>query len=303
MQVLPIQFWHDDWEPVERDVSDRTGEFIGGSDVPVIMGENPYKTPLMLYYEKKGLWKAEETEPMVIGKEIEEFIVHMFEKRSGYSVYSLPAIKKEPFIVHVDGIAINQNGDLAIVEIKNLNAFNKNWEYYYWQLLAYMHALDIHHGFLSILIGGNKFITQEYYYDEGDAKKMLTKVNEFLAMLRSNTPPDPVGNANEYKTLVDILSDTEGIIKSDELDTLVLQLDEVKSQKKELEKEERRLKALITQMMEEKGATVIVGKEHIAELKTYRKRVVDTEAAKGLGAIKEIEYKQLRISKGGMKDE
>lgn len=301
MEMLPLHYWKENWKVIQRAPSDRTGEYIGGSDVPIIMGENPYKTPLMLYYEKKGLWKQEETENMIIGREIEEFIIHMFEQRSKMKVYSLPAIENKPFIVHVDGIAVDRNGDLAIVEIKNLNAFNKNWEHYYWQLLAYMHALDIHHGFLSILIGGNRFITQEYYYNEDDAKKMLEKVNEFLEMLRNNTPPQPIGNTHEYKTLVEIMDDVDGVIKDDSLDVLADKLDEIKEQIKELEKQADEIKSKILQKMELHNANVMVGVGRVAELKTYKRRVVDTEKAKGLGAVKEIEYKQLKISrnKGG----
>jgi predicted phage-related endonuclease len=35
---------------------DRTG-YIGGSDIAAILGLSPYKTPLDVYLEKRGLWE------------------------------------------------------------------------------------------------------------------------------------------------------------------------------------------------------------------------------------------------------
>lgn len=294
-EMLPLMYWKKSWKVSKKKAEDREGIFIGGSDVPTIMGENPYKTPLMLYYEKKGMWQPEETEAMVIGREIEDFIVHMFEEKYKMKVYTLPAIEKKPFIIHVDGIALTETGELAVVEIKNLNAFNKHWQHYYWQLLAYMHVLGIERGFLSILTGGNKFFTQEYWYDKNDARLMEAYVKGFVERLKNDIPPEPKGTSNEYATLIDVLDDVEGVAKDEELDELVSQINEVQAKIKELKKQEDLLRGKILKKMEEEGARMLVGKTAIAELKTIKRKSVDTKAAKENGFIKEIEYKQLRI--------
>jgi len=290
-EMLPLKYWNKDWKACNRLKKERTGLLISGSDVPTIMGENPYKTPLMLYYEKKGMWQPEQTEPIFIGKEIEEFIIHMFEEKQKMKFYTLPALEKDPFVVHVDGVALTENGELAVVEIKNLNVFNRHWKHYYWQLLAYMHVLGIERGFLSIMFFGKKFFIQEYKYDENDAKLMMEKVNEFVERLKNNNPPELAGTSKEYEILLDILDEVDGVAKDNDLDKIVSHINEVQEQIKELKQQEDFLKGKILKKMEEKGVKMLIGETAIAELKTIKRKNVDKSSVLN----KKGEYKQLRI--------
>jgi predicted phage-related endonuclease len=55
---------------------------IGGSDIAVILGLNPYKTPLDLYLEKRGIWRDEgESEAAHWGRVMEPVLVREYSRR------------------------------------------------------------------------------------------------------------------------------------------------------------------------------------------------------------------------------
>jgi len=304
-EQLPQEFWKENWQVSDFTVKDRTHGYIGGSDVSTIMGQNPFKSPLMLWYEKKGLWKAEETQPMVIGREIEEFIIQKYEREENVQVYSLPAILGEPFVVHVDGIVIDPFGSLKVVEIKNIGAFNKHWGHYYWQVLAYMHALGLQEADLAMLIGGNDFVIKHFQYNPEDAQRMLTEIDKFLKMLNGDVPPAPSGIENETDMLLELLN-YEGEQVYPDLDSAYSRLSEIREAKKQLETEETEIKNRILELMNEKQVNVMVGQNVIAHVKTIKRKVLNTEGFKDEleKYYKEIEYKQLnfKAKKGGKKN-
>ena len=77
MQTLQSQLPSQDW------VAERAN-YIGGSDVATILGENPYSTPLQLYLRKKGaLPPMEETPILRFGHFFEQILAIHFEEVTG----------------------------------------------------------------------------------------------------------------------------------------------------------------------------------------------------------------------------
>jgi len=77
---------------------------IGGSDVAVIMGLNPYKTPLQLWHDKTG--RAEPTpdnEAMRIGRDLEDYVATRYAERTGFMVRKHNAQISDPEYPHFIG--------------------------------------------------------------------------------------------------------------------------------------------------------------------------------------------------------
>lgn len=109
-----------------QETQDRT-KSIGGSDAGVIVGVDPYKTELALYYEKHGDIAPED----ISNKEVVEFgilmepvIAELYTRRSGKNVRNINRVlvhKKYPWMTcNLDRDVINEDG---IVECKNTGAF------------------------------------------------------------------------------------------------------------------------------------------------------------------------------------
>jgi len=66
---------HTPTEGMEKDAwLEKRRSFIGGSDAGAVMGLSHYGSPLMVYAEKKGMGKVEETDAMLRGSIMEPFI-------------------------------------------------------------------------------------------------------------------------------------------------------------------------------------------------------------------------------------
>jgi predicted phage-related endonuclease len=283
------------------DHQDRT-KFYGGSDMPAIVGEDPYKTPLMLWYEKKGLYVPEQTEQMLIGKEMEKPIINVFKNKTGYVVYDeVPsATKKPPFelslpvIGHADGIVF-VDGEPAILEIKNLNAFNKNWDHYKWQVLLYMWLYNVKRGMLVILRGGSQLIFEIFDMNEEDLDYMFEMLQKFDYYLKHDIRPDAMGTDREIDLLMQLQNyDLE--VKLD-IDSIVEEYVTLGEEISRLKKEQNKLKALILEELEQKKAGIGVTDNYVVKL------VKGVRKIKPVLEEKEVEYKQLRIKKRGKDEE
>ena len=84
-------------------------QFLGGSDIGVLMGVNPYRTPYQLYLEKRGeLAPPEENDAMRWGSAFEEFIRSEAIRLTGLTFRRSKKRYRHPdysfLVAHVDGI-------------------------------------------------------------------------------------------------------------------------------------------------------------------------------------------------------
>ncbi|MDD7511029.1 MAG: YqaJ viral recombinase family protein [Peptostreptococcaceae bacterium] len=132
-----------------QDVTKDRAKYIGGSDIPVIMGISPFKKRFELLQEKAEIKDNEfngntYTEyGNVLEPKIRAYINKKYETE-----YLEDVLIKEPFRGHFDGY----NGK-SILEIKTTSQIKENvedYKVYLVQLVLYMHLANVKDGILAI---------------------------------------------------------------------------------------------------------------------------------------------------------
>lgn len=205
-------------------MEDRT-KYIGGSDVGAILGVNPWRTPLDVFYEKTGLKEIEnvENEYMYWGKKLEPLIIdrfidlynEMFPEKINSQIEKCPSIKfhsKYNFLAaHIDAIIYEKDLQTTrnifrantILECKTSGNFVKNqWGeefsdeipiYYKMQVAHYLNIYDIPLAYIAVLFGGNELKIYEYHRNIEFEKEIEKKLVDFWENnVLKLEPPMPV---------------------------------------------------------------------------------------------------------------
>lgn len=160
----------------------RTGG-IGGSDVSIIAGINPFKSVYQLWLEKTGQTEPEEqqSEYAHFGTLLEPIVRKEFMERTGIKVrqkHMLLQSEEFPFMyADVDGV-IHEDGALCIFEAKTASAYKQDtWEEevpapYILQVQHYMAVTGAKKTYIAALVGGNHF----YYHEVLRDDEMIAKI-------------------------------------------------------------------------------------------------------------------------------
>ena len=150
---------------------------IGGSDVSIIAGINPFKSVHQLWLEKTGQAEPEEegSEYTHFGTLLEPIVRKEFMERTGIKVrqkHMLLQSEEDPFMfADLDGV-INENGELCIFEAKTASAYKQEvWEEevpapYILQIQHYMAVTGAKKTYIAALVGGNHFFYHVVERDE-----------------------------------------------------------------------------------------------------------------------------------------
>ena len=150
---------------------------IGGSDVSIIAGINPFKSVYQLWLEKTGQVEPEEegSEYTHFGTLLEPIVRKEFMERTGIKVrqkHMLLQSEEHPFMfADLDGV-INENGELCIFEAKTASAYKQEvWEKevpapYILQVQHYMAVTGAKKTYIAALVGGNHFFYHVVERDE-----------------------------------------------------------------------------------------------------------------------------------------
>ena len=156
---------------------------IGGSDVSIIAGINPFKSVYQLWLEKTGQVEPEEegSEYTHFGTLLEPIVRKEFMERTGIKVrqkHMLLQSEEYPFMfADLDGV-INEDGQLCIFEAKTASAYKQEvWEEevpapYILQIQHYMAVTGAKKTYIAALVGGNHFF---YHVVERD-EEMIAKI-------------------------------------------------------------------------------------------------------------------------------
>lgn len=156
---------------------------IGGSDVSIIAGINPFKSAHHLWLEKTGQIEPEQTDSEYahFGTLLEPIVRKEFTERTGIKVrqkHMLLQSEEYPFMfADLDGV-INENGELAIFEAKTASAYKQEvWENgvpapYILQVQHYMAVTGAKKTYIAALVGGNHF----YHHVIERDKEMINKI-------------------------------------------------------------------------------------------------------------------------------
>lgn len=163
---------------------------IGGSEIGTIMGVNPWKSAIELFYQKSGAFsaKTDYNTPMFMGNILEPIVADLFEfwDDGGNLIHNYVSGLRQRKLYEVDGYVLNSDypnmffspdrliadkpvkrmSNLihknieGIVEIKTISNWSaKQWEggmppSYYLQLQTYLMGLDVEEGYLVSLKDG-----------------------------------------------------------------------------------------------------------------------------------------------------
>lgn len=175
---------------MQKSVSEDREKFIGGSDVPIIMGLSHFKDRFILLLEKAGLKEIEQVNNSyveygnIMEPKIRQYINTLFQRN-----FKEDKLIKDDIRCHFDGI-----DDDMILEIKTSSAIHENindYKIYLVQLLFYMMNANIENGMLAIYERPSDFDEnfdsdrlQIFTIKKSDYKELCDEINEAVKQFR-----------------------------------------------------------------------------------------------------------------------
>lgn len=222
---------------------------IGGSDVSIIAGINPFRSVHQLWLEKTGQVEPEETESEFthFGTLLEPIVRKEFTERTGIKVrqkHMLLQSEEYPFMfADLDGV-INENGEMCIFEAKTASQYKmETWEEgvpagYILQVQHYMAVTGAKKTYIAALVGGNHFIYHVVERDEEMIGKIIAMEKYFWEYhVLGGVEPVPDGSEATTEYFNKKFSDSDGttIELPEEVLAICDEYDRISSELKALE--------------------------------------------------------------------
>jgi len=234
---------------------------IGGSDIAAIMNISPFATPLDVYRDKMNpeVIYEEETEDLKRGKRVERYILQEYcEVNDCKLEVNLPTVihPEYPFMRgNIDAKVVGQN---VIVEAKSTKCPIAKWEkgipeYYRTQAGFYGLLADPDRVDIPVLFSNWQYACFTYWRDSEFEDRIKKAVIDFWNNhILTGTPPEP-SNPTELQAIYPKIEDTKTIKADNEIREKVSLWQEVSIKRKELEKQEEKLKIEIQRFMGDAG--------------------------------------------------
>lgn len=263
---------------------------IGASEAAAALGLNPYRTPLEVWMNKKGLLEIEETPSMRLGTRLEPVIAEMYQDHTGLELEPAPTLfyTKNPIIFATpDRIVKGRHKGL---EIKTANArMAEQWgeegtdevpHYYLIQCILCMAVTDLPEWDVAALIGGSDFRIYTIHRDLDIEKTIIERLLEWWEMyIVGNREPeiDPSRSCAEYLA-AKYPRNFKPLKEADETtEQLLSRLAEVKNHLKSFEEQEEAIKNLLKNYIgDADGVQGVAGKA--TWKKTADSSVIDYES-------------------------
>lgn len=267
----------------EIGVKDRMS-YIGGSDVPAILGISPWKSAFEVYLEKTAQKRPDDLsgiERVRWGTILEEIVAREYAERTGRSlrrVNRLIRSKSYPFMAaHIDRNVLNERG---ILECKTAGVMQaKYWgeegtdqipDHYLPQVMHYLYVTEADWCDVAVLIGGNDFRIYRIEKDEEYFAFLVEAELEFWARVVELVPP-AVGNAAEAK-MAWPRTKVGTVAADDEAYRAWKQLADVTRDVAVLEERSDELKAVMMAQMKDIGDTLVYDGKTLATWKEQKGR-------------------------------
>lgn len=185
---------------------------IGGSQVGTIAGLNKWESPYTAWAKYTGKISSEipDSPAMEWGRRLEAVVLQKFkdvhpELEVIDEVGTWQNVERPYQIANPDGIAVDEHGNLAIIEIKTAR-FPDDWDagvplYYLTQVQWYLSCLDIQRAYVAVLIGGSDYREFEIEADHFQQQADIALVEQFLAAAEKDIAPDWDGSQSTYETV------------------------------------------------------------------------------------------------------
>ena len=265
---------------------DRT-KIIGASDVPALLGIDPFCSPLMLWSIKTGEVEPKDisdNESVFWGNKLERQVSDVFAERHNVKLiaYKKRFIHKTMpyFSCELDNIIA---GTDTIVEIKTVNAHAwKHWEKQdelpakvIAQVMAQMGLAKRKDAWVFCLCGGQRSVEKYLKFDPEFYVMIEERVAQFWQMVLDKTPPMAMGLDNEF--IVELYpKHGEQIQKIEEVNDKIGLLQQVKGSIADLETQKDELEAGIKQIIGD--AAGVQTSEYLVTWKRQMQTRLDTEA-------------------------
>lgn len=185
---------------------------IGASDAAAVFGLSPYKSPLMLYFEKRAEIETPvlEREALYWGRILQSPIALRYGHETGRIVeeadpYTIRRHPTHPFITaSLDAEAIptptSQRPPAdgkGVVEIKNAGFFKReDWRdepplAFQIQAQHQMFVTGAQWASVAALVGGQEFFWTDIPRHNGFINVLVNRVGEFWSQIQSGIPPEP----------------------------------------------------------------------------------------------------------------
>lgn len=175
-------------------------EYLGASDAPVIMGLDPWRSPLAVWVEKRvGPQETEESEPMYWGNRLEGVVADEYTTRTARETWQY-----DPFDIVVSRERTWQAATIdrfvggerpGVLEVKTASAYRAgDWTdaapmHYQIQLQHQLAVTDYQWGSLAVLIGGQQFRFADIERDDELIAEMLEREETFWKSVVSGAEP------------------------------------------------------------------------------------------------------------------
>lgn len=221
---------------------------IGGSDVSVIMGLNPWKSAYALYMEKSGQVEPDdlsENEYVYWGTVLEAAVANRFTELTGKKVRKCGTLQDDEYpymLANVDRLVV---GEEAGLECKTASTYKKDeWEgenvpdAYYCQCQWYMMVTGFNVWYIACLIGGNHFEHKAIPRNEKFIQEMRAAVVEFWENMQNGIAPEIDGSESTSEAMRKQYGDVDNentVMLPSTCNALITRYDELKATKKVLE--------------------------------------------------------------------
>lgn len=190
---------------------------IGGSDAAAIVGMNPWSSPYSVWADKLGkLPEKEDTEPMRLGRDLEDYVAKRFTEATGKKVRRENAIITNPDFpfahANVDRMVVGEDAGLECKTTRTLNVKPfKNGEFpeqYYAQCVHYMMVTGAAKWYLAVLVLGEGFYWYCIARDDAEITALACAEGDFWKCVKEKTPPLTDGDKATTEALSVIYADS-----------------------------------------------------------------------------------------------
>lgn len=287
---------------------------IGGSDVSVIAGINPFKSVHQLWLEKTGQAEPEQTDSEYahFGTLLEPIVRREFTERTGLKVrqkHMLLQSEEHPFMLaDLDGVIRDEDG-MAVFEAKTASAYKQEvWEEgvpapYILQVQHYMAVTGARRTYIAALVGGNRFFHHIVERDEEIIGKIISMEKIFWErhVLGGMEPlPDGSEATTDYFNTKFSRSNGETVMLPEEALPVCVEYDRLSEEMKRLETAKNAAANQLKSFLKE-AETGIIG-DRVVTWKQISKSTVDTKRLKAekpevySSFLKDSSYRRLSVA-------
>lgn len=277
--------------------------YLGGTDVAAIVGENQFKSPLQVWYDKKGLSDDFDNPKMRMGREREPFVVDRYVEKTGEAVVETGTVVHPTigfFAANPDRLLVNRPGILECKTGINRHRGTFGWgepgtdqvpRTYLIQCVWYLGICN--RDFCDLAFEDRETCETNIYrvFRDMEYENLLFEVAQTWWEKFIVGDTEPPADERDLEAIKNALPRDNGEIISatEQVEAMVYETSKLKAKASPLYKQASDLEAQIKQFMGEASTLTLLGDEKVTWKNNASKPETDWETvAKTLGATPEL---------------